>query len=378
MTLQVRHFPALIATALLAMTAHAAAPGQITLTPEQILRAGITTAPVISAASSAGGTGGPTLAGTVVAPTNAITVISAVVSGVVRQIHVQSLQQVQPGTPVATLFSQPLMEMQRDYLHLAIAARLAQDKLARDENLLKEGIIALSRVQDSRGAAQQAGIAAKERYQALRAAGIGDAAIRALVSSSTLSPTVTVVAGVQGTLQEVTMTPGQRIDAGMPLATVSKDGARWIEFQASRQQAALIRTGDLLQLSHCGSAKVIAISAQVNSANQSTLVRAVPTATGDCLKLNEFIEATLQGMAGATGLRVPAAAVVRNGEASFVFVRNATGFEAVKVGVAAGAADGANDAIAVTGKLAAGNPVAVKGLVALKGAWIGLGADGAP
>ena len=375
MSLQVRHLPALVATALLAMAAQAAAPGQITLNAEQILRAGIATTPV---ASSADGTGGQVLAGTVVAPTNAITVISAVVSGVVRQIHVQSLQQVQASTPVATLFSQPLMEMQRDYLHLAIAARLAQDKLARDENLLKEGIIALSRVQDSRGAAQQAGIAAKERYQALRAAGIGDAAIRTLVSSNTLSPTVTIVAGVRGTLQEVTMTPGQRIEAGMPLATVSKDGARWIEFQASRQQAALIRTGDMLQLNHCGSAKVIAVSAQVNSTNQSTLVRAVPTAIDDCLKLNEFIEATTQGTAGATGLRVPAAAIVRNGEASFVFVRNATGFEAVKVEVAAGASAGASDPVAVTGKLMAGNPVAVKGLVALKGAWIGLGADGAP
>ncbi|EGF31357.1 putative Co/Zn/Cd efflux system membrane fusion protein [Oxalobacteraceae bacterium IMCC9480] len=371
MSLQVRHLPALVVTALLALSAQAATPDQITLTTEQIKNAGIETLP---AASTTSGSGGTVLAGTVVAPTNAITVVSAVVSGVVRQIHVQSLQQVQAGTPVATLFSQPLMEMQRDYLHLAIAARLAQDKLARDENLLKEGIIALSRVQDSRGAAQQAGIAAKERHQALRAAGVSDAAIRALVSSNTLSPTVTVVAGVRGTLQEITMTPGQRIEAGMPLATVSKDGARWIEFQASRQQAALIRTGDMLQLAHCGSAKVIAISGQITSANQSTLVRAVPTVSDDCLKLNEFIEATHQGAAGAAGIRVPAGAIVRHGDAAFVFVRNAAGFAAVKVVVAAGGAD----PVAVTGKLVAGNPVAVKGLVALKGAWIGLGADGAP
>lgn len=359
--------------------AQAEPAAQISISTAQIQRAGIQTEAAVAAGSAPAkaeapaGESGQHLSGTVTAPTNAVTVVSTVVSGVVQKIHVNSLQQVQPGTPIATLFSQQLMEMQREYLQLAIQSRLSQEKLARDENLLKEGIISQARVQDSRGSALQSNIAAKERYQSLRAAGLGDGAIRKMVSSNALSPYLTVSAGVSGSLLELNMNIGQRIEAGMPIARISKDAALWIELQASRPQAAQMRVGDLLQIKGCGAALVIAISPQVNGANQSTLIRAQQTVNDGCLQLNQYVEASHTGSSVAAGsVGVPASAIVRNGSDAFVFVKNAQGFEAVKVRVAPGPAD----KVWVTGKLKAGSQVAMKGIVALKGAWIGLGSDG--
>ena len=354
---------------------------QINMSPEQILRSGIQTAPALAPGASAPNAGssdtsqnGQQLSGTVVAPANAVAVVSTVVSGVVQQVLASTLQKVLPGTPVATLFSQQLMEAQRDYLHLAIQARLAQEKRDRDENLLREGIVALSRVQDTRGAAIQAELAAKERFQALRAAGMSAAAIATMTRTNSLSPQLTLVAGATGTLVELDIHAGQRIEAGMPVAKISTDAALWIELQASRQQAAQIRIGDLFQLKDCGSARVIAISPVVNAANQSTLVRAQSLQNDGCLKVNQFIQASHVGTgpgSGTGGVGVPAAAVIRNGAESFVFVRNPKGFEAVKVQVAPGAAQQAW----VSGRLTAGSAVAVKGIIALKGSWLGLGTE---
>jgi cobalt-zinc-cadmium efflux system membrane fusion protein len=267
------------------------------------------------------------------------------------------------------------MEMQREYLQLAIQSRLAQQKLGRDDQLFKEGIIALTRLEDSRGSAMQASLAAKERYQSLRGAGMGAGALQKLLSSNTLSPLLTVNAGVNGTLLDLNLNPGQRIEAGMPIARISKDGALWIEFQASRAQAQEIRLGDKLQLKDCGLASVIAISPQINGSNQSTLIRAQQASNDGCLKLNEFVEANHVGnriTAGSIG--VPAAALVKSGVDSYVFVKNAQGFVAVKVKASA-AVGGKVWVQSQDANLKAGSPVATKGIVALKGAWIGLGPE---
>lgn len=368
--------------ALLALPALAAEPAShIVISAQQIAQAGIKTAPVVAAAAGAvvagAGAGGQglRLSGTVVAPAGAVSIVSAQVSGVVQAIHVDSLRQVAAGTPLVTLFSAQLMEMQREYLQLATQSQLAQQRLARDEALASEGIIAASRLQDTRGAAVQAEVAASERRQALRAAGLSEAALASMLRSKTLAPGLTLHAGRSGTLLEMSAQIGQRVEAGAPLARIGRDGALWIEFQAARQQADQIRVGDLLELKQCGTAKVLALSPQMDGGNQTTLIRAQQSAHDDCLKVNQFVEASHVGRqvtAGSFG--VPAAAVVRQGGQQFVFLRGAKGFDAIKVRVV----PGTPERVWVEGALRVGGQVATSGIVALKGAWMGLGSEAAP
>lgn len=354
-------------------------PAQIPMTQDQAQRSGIQTGLAVAAGDASGQAGAPGggqhLSGTVVTPPNALAIVSSSVGGIVQQVLVTTLQTVERNTPVATLFSQPLMEAQRDYLHLAIQARLARDKLARDERLFNEGIVARSRLEESRGAATQAELAAGERRQALLAAGMGDGAIRKLAGSNSLSPKLTIVAGAPGTVVALDIHAGQRIEAGMPIASVSTGTALWVELQASREQAAQIRVGDQVQVRDCGPAKVIAVSPQVTASNQSTVVRAALPANAACAKPNQYVEATYGGASIAPGsVGVPAAAIVRQGDNAFVFVRNAQGFEALGVSVVSSGGDRVW-LKPVQGKLAAGTAVATKGIVALKGIWQGLGAE---
>jgi biotin carboxyl carrier protein len=361
-------------------SAQAPAAAQIPMSKAQVERSGIQTAPAVAAGDAAGsaaaaGDDGQHLSGIVVAPPSALAIVSTAMGGIVQQVLVNTLQKVERDTPVATLFSQPLMEAQRDYLHLAIQARLAREKLARDDRLFGEGIISRARLQDTRGAAMQAELAAGERRHALRAAGMSDAAIRKLAGSNSLSPQLTIVAGARGTLVALDIHAGQRIEAGMPVASISTGAGLWIELQASRQQAAQIRLGDLLQVKDCGPARVIAVAPQVNASNQSTVIRAELLENAGCLKPNQFVEASHGGagiMPGSMG--VPAAAIVRHGDGSYVFVRNEQGFEAVRVTPLSGGA-GRVWVRAAQGNLAAGTAVATRGIVALKGRWLGLGAE---
>ncbi len=344
---------------------------QVPMSAVQIDRAGITTAPALAAPAGATAVGNAVvLAGTVVAPADAVILAAAAASGVVQQVHSMSLQRVQAGSPLATLFSPAWMEMQREYVQLSTQSRLAADKLARDEGLLAEGIIARSRAEESRAAARLARLAADQRAQTLRAGGMGVSAIEALSDGGQLSPLLTVRAQGAGTLIELPVTIGQQLDAGMAVARISRDGPLWVELQASAQQLPLLAVGGLLDAAPCGQLRIIAISPQINSVNQTAQVRARQLDANKCLKINAFVQARLLAPAAAGGaVLVPAAAMVRRGAASYVFVREASGFRAVAVT----AAPATGDQLWVRGAIAPGALVAVRGLAALKGAWAGFG-----
>ncbi|WP_257572904.1 efflux RND transporter periplasmic adaptor subunit [Janthinobacterium sp. UMAB-56] len=353
----------------------AAAPQQLLLSSQQISRAGIATAPAVAtlAAQDAPAGNDQYLSGTVVAPPGAGAVSSAVLDGVVQQVHVTPLQQVRAGMPLLTLYSQGWLEWQRAYLEKTSAARLAHARLARDEGLYGDGIIARARLDESRDAAQLATLAASEREQALRSAGLDGVALRRLREQRTLSPLLTVRASRAGTVLTLPVEAGQHVEAGALLARMAASAPLWVQLQATRAQLPLLRVGDLLQVDGCAKLRVTAISPVVDAATQSAQLRAQQVGQAPCLKVNAFVEARLLRQAqAADGVAVPAAALVRGtGEArqDYVFVANARGFVATPVQ----ATPAGGGMVWVRGALAAGDAVAVRGLAALKGSWSGLG-----
>ena len=310
------------------------------------------------------------LAGTVVPAADGVTVASSMVTGVVQQLHAETLRAVRAGAPLATLSSPAWMEQQRDYVQAASQARLAGDKLARDESLYADGIIAQARLEESRAAAQLARLAAEQRAQILRAGGMGAAAVARLAAGAPLSPLMVVRAPQDGAVLELPVAPGQVVEAGMPVAKLVRQNGLLVELQAAERELAMLAVGDLLQLEGCGQLRVEAIGAALHGASQTVRVQARPVGGKACLKLHAYVEARLLKPRLPAGAQlVPAAALVRRGAQDYVFVRTAQGFEAVPV--RSGSA-GAGQAW-ISGALPSGAQVAVRGIAALKGAWAGLG-----
>lgn len=354
-----------------AASVQAGAAEQVILNADQVKRAGIATTPAMATLPDAGdAAGGTMLSGTVVPPTTATVVSATPWGGMVQELHVATLQTVRAGAPLVTLFSQQWMELQREYVEQAVLARQSADKLARDESLFAEGIIARVRLDESRSAAQLAGLALDQRAQALRAGGMSKSALASLASTRQLSPLLIVRAQAAGTVVELPLAVGQQAETSSSVAKIVRDGPLWVELQASRQQLAAVSIGDRLQVAEGCQLKVSAISPLVNGSNQTATLRAEQLGRNSCLKLNAFVEARLAPKLQQPGaLAVPVGAVVRRGSASYVFVRNDKGFLAVPV--QQGATAGGQ--VWVSGALNAGAPVAVRGLVAIKGAWSGLG-----
>lgn len=341
------------------------------------LDAGAGVQTVVLQARSAAATG-LVLQGTVLLPAQQSDVVSMPVSGVVQAVLVAPMETVRAGQPVARIMSPQWAEWQREWLLAQTQARLAQSKAERDDQLFAEGIVSEHRRNESRAQAEMAGLSAKERRQALRLGGMSEAALAQAASSASLSPQLTLVAPVAGVVLEQSVMPGQRLEAGAPVAQLARAGRLVIELQASTTQAQGLRVGDGFAVTGCKTtARLVAVSPQVSSVTQGVLLRAVLSGREDCLRINQYVPLRLlpsrdQSDPKALGvLHLPTQALVQQGGQSYVFVRQPAGFRAVavKTGMA-----GAAETPIVAG-LKAGDEVAVKGVIAIKGAWLGLGAE---
>jgi len=315
------------------------------------------------------------LQGTVVLPAQQSDLVSMPLPGVVQTVSVAPMQPVRAGQPVARIVSPELAQLQRVWLISHTQAQLAWSKLQRDEQLFADGIVSEHRRNESRAAYEMAALSAREHRQALRLAGVPEDTLRRAETggSEALSPYLTLLAPVSGTVLEQLATPGQRLEAGAPLARIARSGRLVIELQASSQQALLLRVGDTLAVDGCKTpARITALSPQLAGATQSVLLRAELLQREDCLRINQFVQ--LRWLGRRTGqdqalVAVPAAAMVQQGGRHYVFVRSAHGFVATPVEPAAGS----GSTLLVSGALKAGDEVVVQGVAAVKGAWLGLG-----
>jgi len=323
-------------------------------------------------------TDGLLLQGTVVLPAQQSDMVSMPLAGVVQAVLVAPMQSVRAGQAVARIMSPELAQWQREWLLAETQARLAQSKAQRDEQMFADGIVSEHRRNESRAQYEMAQVAARERRQALRLAGVSEAALAkaAAGGGEGLSPQLTLAAPVAGTVLEQLAAPGQRLEAGSPVARIARGGRLAIELQASAQQAQSLHVGDPLSVDGCKTpARITALSPQLSSATQGVQLRAELKGREDCLRINQFVQVRWQGSAAPAGVAafsVPAAAVVQQGGRFFVFVRQPPGFVATPVSMGPG---GGNEVV-ITSGLKAGDEVAVQGVAAIKGAWLGLGVEG--
>jgi len=353
---------------LAARPAHAAEPPLIAWSAAQAQAAGVVTQRVQAGATAPGDL---LLQGTVVLPPQATDMVSAPVPGVVQAIQVQRAQTVRAGQPIAQLMSHQLVEWQHEWVQAQAQARLAQSKLKRDEQLFAEGIIAEVRLTETRTQHQLAQVMLAERRETLQLAGYDPAR----EPNRRLSPLLVLKAPADATVMELLAVPGQRVDAGTPVARLARAGHLSLELQASAEQARLLRAGDTLAVDGCQTpARVTSIAPQL-SATQAVMVLAEVTGREDCLRVNQYVQTRrVRAAQPQATLSVPAQAVVRQAGQAYVFVREAGGFRPSPVTLAPG-----GDAWqTVRQGLKDGAEIAVQGTAALKGAWLGLGAEANP
>ena len=299
-------------------------------------------------------------------PNEQMRLVVAPVPGRVDALLVAPGASVKRGQVVARLLSPQALELQRDVLQSGSHLALQQQNLKRDEQLFAEGLIPESRIQATRAVAAQAEALAGERRQGLQLAGI---------APGKLGGALALTSPLDGVVLEQGVQVGQRVDSAELVYRIARLSPLWLEIQAPLAVAEGLKPGMSVRINGTDvQGKLAAVGRSVDATSQTVLLRAVVSDGADKLRPGQAVEISVV-TPGASGYRLPAAAVARHDGKTLVFVEmKAEGdnrrFEAREVRVSSQA----GDSVVVEG-VKTGETVAVKGVSGLKAVLAGVGRE---
>lgn len=302
----------------------------------------------------------------VVVPPSQEQVVSAPVDGVVDRLLVNGQEAVRAGQPLLRLVSPEWSDLQLKLMEAAGKERLSQKTLARERQLLAEGIIPERRVQEAETAAAADAARVRQAEAELRLAGADAATIRRVAGGGRLDDALVVRARSAGIVVTVDAKPGQRVKEADALLRLADLRELWLDISIplDRQPP---RTGEITVVGRSVTAMPQSLGA-VASDSQTVVLRARVTRGSGQLRPGEVVQAQVP-FAASQGWPLPLAAATRDGDKAYVFGRSPKGFVATPVTVVSSA----GQSVQVTGNLQAGQEVATSSVIALKSAWQGKG-----
>ena len=293
------------------------AQGRITLSAAQLKNLGITQA-IAKAASVVPITGLPAQ---ITAPLAASTEVTLPYAGVVTQVLVDEGEHIRRGQPMLRFQSRDLVAVQAELARAHAEAGVSRQQASRDAMLLKEGLIAQARAQEStaRAAIAQASVAqATTQLTQLRPSGRG------------MPGEFELLAPQAGRVLHRAVKPGQALDALASAFTVVEGNSLDVEFNIPLALRDAVQPGLLVELPAGATAKVMAVGGDADAGAQGLRVRAQLNAASALLP-GQQLEASLHLPAPAGAVQVPASALLQQGDKHVLYVLEGQQWHAVRV-----------------------------------------------
>lgn len=357
--------PASLLFLLLYMTAVPAAAEQIKLSNEAIERLGIAVdQPGVSQANPAS-----PLQGHVTLPPGHEIAVSPNLPGTLHSLLVAAGDEVSAGQPLAKISSSAYLELQRTYLETQASFALAQQQFQRDSKLNKEGLLPQRRLEETRAKLTQTRIKLSAYASDLQLSGLLPEQLKALSSTGQLNPQLTLRAPLAGAVLSTPQHVGSGLAAGTPVAHIADLTTLWLEISIPGALRKQFVSGQPVQvIDRNVMAEIKVVGRYLDDATQTLVARAEITQGSEALLPGEVV--MLRPLRVTAALpTLPRGAIARSGKQTFVFVRNAIGFEVRPVTVI----DGGGRSLSIREGLDPQERVAVRGIAALKAAWLGIG-----
>lgn len=340
----------------------------LTLTNAQISQMAIKTTMV----TASKGDFSRTYTGEIALPNQQLQIVSAPQTGLIAALKFAPGQTVKKGQLIAQMTSPDLVNLQGEYLQAKTQLALATKTASREKALAEEGIIPERRYITAKSELTMRTTEVMQKQQALRLAGMTTAQIHRLNSAQLMQSMINIVAPMTGQLIAQASSVGDRIDSGMPIYQIAQLNPLWVEMHVPVEQAALLKAGQLVTIPKFNaSGHIVTILRQVDKVTQTLQVRAEINHGAALLSLGQFVDVALALNDATSAISVPTAALLRNGDKSYVFKRIKTGFEIVPIKII----QAGRERALVEGALSNNDEIAMSGLAALKGRWLGLGGE---
>jgi RND family efflux transporter MFP subunit len=244
-------------------------------------------------------------------------------------------ESVAAGDVFAVIESADLLEWQRAFLDASIEAELASLQLERDAALVADGIVAERRLEEASARDRAAAASVDQARQQLAIAGYSRDQIQALARSGQLTSRLELRVPIDGVVTDRFADPGSRVAAMDPILSFADLSEVWVEMHLNAERAVWVESGMRIVLPVAGAslaATITVVGAVIDPETQTVLVRAALENPDRRLRAGQFFSAEIVAAGtDGSGFSLPAAALVRNGDEAFVFVREESGFRVVRV-----------------------------------------------
>ena len=225
----------------------------------------------------------------IVIPTAQVWVVSAPIAGMVASLADARGDHVGHGQIVAVLQSPNFVSLQREYLHAIEQQALLEQQLRRNTTLADSQALAKRLLEASQTEARQAIIAVAERRQMLRLSGMSDDAISRLSDEASITVELPVRAPEDGTVIEVAVSPGVRLDQSAPLLKAARLSPIWVEVALPASSVQAIRVGARVDIDgYDQPGRVLLVSETIDAPTQTVLVRAEAPNNGCCVRARRW------------------------------------------------------------------------------------------
>jgi RND family efflux transporter MFP subunit len=298
-------------------------PIEVTLTPEALKRAGIETAAVRAEIGQAV----VTVPGTVTSNAYRDTKVNSLVGGIMREVRHELGAPVRRGEPMGVIFSNELADAQMRYLSMRATLVADHQKLERTRKLAELGAASRQELEEVTAVHDAHGTELAAYRQRLLLLGIPAGHVARLQGASDVLSELLVTAPLDGVLISRNVNPGQVINAGQELFTVTDLTTVWVIGDLYEKDFAAVRVGTPVIVIVGASAnksikgRVAYIDPRVDMATRTAKVRLEVPNPGGALRFGMFVQATFHTGGGERRTLVPRAAVQSVGARSVVYVR---------------------------------------------------------
>ena len=300
-------------------------------------------------------------------------IVSAAQAGVIEKLDAAIGDRVVKGQVLAQLNSPDLLTLQQAYLKAGNTLQLVSAIYYRDKKLLEEGVISDRRWQETSSQYHSAVSEADGQKQLLEIAGMTADELEQLGKKHRLTRQLNVRAPIAGVVMERLAVAGTRVDMLAPIYRIANLDELWLEIAIPQERMSNIKIGDRVLIENSeAAAKITLLGQSVNPENQTVLARAtVESKNSASLRPGQRLNTRIVQSSDKAAFKIPNAAIAQNEGKAFIFIRTQQGFLVTPVTVV-GKQDGES---IISGELTGHEEIAVKGAVALKANWLGLGSD---
>lgn len=310
----------------------------------------------------------------VVIPPDQEYIVSTAQAGLISKLNVAIGDSIVKGQVLAHINSPELLSLQRQYLKANNDKKLAWASYQRDEKLFQEGIISNRRWQENRSRYSSFSATASESRQLLEIAGMSAKDIKILASKQRLSSQLNVSSPIDGVVLDRMVVAGERLDMLAPLYRIANLQQLWLEINIPQERISAIKIGDNVVIENTQlTAKITLLGQSVNTKNQTILARAVINGSASSLRAGQNVNTQIIQKSDKPTYSIPNVAIAQSEGQAYLFIRNATGFIVSPVTVIGKQRN--NSVITGNNDLKAEAKIAIRGAVALKASWLGLGGD---